>query len=222
VVSFQAAGGDGLLLTGSQLGYLGRPALNVPYVLRYRADPSETGLPAWAYQDEEALAAACPLADWDGSFPLAPAVETCGGAGCDRDLCEHLVLARKVRRRYHLAEDCSSDATCLSRYPAATFPIVNGPALSFRVGHQIAAGATTTSRIRGLLTLSFSTSSGLTSVTANVGGATSNPVAAMTFDRTPYRQDDPSVGYRFIVTYPGNQVADVSPSVNPVSSAVVR
>jgi hypothetical protein len=206
-----------LLLLGNKIGYAGRPELQTEYALRYKADPSETGLPSFAYQDEDALAASCPLADWDGSFPLPPALD-CGGAGCARDACEELVLARKVRRRHHLSEDCNGDATCLSKYPGFTFPLVNGPALRFTVLHETTTTSTTVALIRDL-TLPFSTGSGVVQLAVGAGGPTTQANGAITFDRSTF---DPTSGYRFFVSYPGNQVADVSPSLNPVSSNTIH
>ncbi|HEY6098613.1 MAG TPA: hypothetical protein VIW03_04245 [Anaeromyxobacter sp.] len=207
-----------LVLTGNVLGYAGRPQLGVEYKLRYRADPSEPGLPSFAYLDEDALATACPLVDWDG-IPPAP---TCGGGACDPAACEQLVLARKVRRRYHLAEDCGNppDASCLVRYPSPgfTFPKVNGPALDFQVGHQLLPGFLTSTLIRGF-GLRFSTTSGVAVLSASPGGAVAQANGVTTFDRS---FADATAGYRFVVSYPGNQVADASPDVTPISSVVIR
>lgn len=208
-----------LLLLGGRTGYAGRPDLEKEYVLRYKADPSEPNLPSFAYDDEDALAAQCPLADWDGSFPLPPALD-CGGAGCARDVCEELVLARKVRRRHHLSEDCNGDATCLSKYPGVTFPLANGPALRFTVLQETTNTSTTTALLR-TLALTFGTGSGVVPLAASAGGPTTQANGAITFDRSSFN-GDPSPGYRFYVSYPGNQIADVSPSVSPVNSNTIH
>lgn len=225
LASFDAAG---LVLTGSTTGYAGRPQPGVEYVLQYKADPSVTGLPAWAYQDEDALAASCPLADWDGSWPAPAGMLDCGGAGCDPALCEQLVFARKARRRVFLAEDCTAtpgatpDAACLVRWPAGTnFATLNGPELRFQVDHQVIIDpdvVTDPYLYRGL-TLRFTTASGVGVLSANPGGASTGATGAIAFDRSIW---DPGSGYRFLVTYPGDQVADVSPSVSPVASTVIR
>ncbi|HEY6002717.1 MAG TPA: hypothetical protein VIV57_07565 [Anaeromyxobacter sp.] len=209
-----------LLLVGARVGYAGRAELKTEYVLRYkadRADPRDNGLPDYAYQDEDALAALCPLADWDGSLPM-PAALDCGGAGCDRDVCERLILARKARRRYHLSEDCHADTTCQAKYAGLTFPIVNDAVLRFTVLHE----ALTTAPIQGLirdLTLPISTGSGVVQLAVSAGGPTTQANGAITFDRST---SDPTSGYRFYVSYPGNQIADVSPSLNPVASNTIR
>jgi hypothetical protein len=200
-----------LALVGDRLGYAGRPGFGLPYTLQYRADAGQP--------DEDALAAACPLADWDGSWPAPAGVLDCNGAGCDRATCEQLVLARKARRYHHLAEDCRGDAKCLDRFPAATFPRVNGPALAFQVGHQIGAGDTNV-RSRALsLSLSFSTTSGAAAYSWDPGSASVRANGALAFDRST---EDPASGYRLLVSYPGDMVVDVSPSVAPVSAGIVR
>jgi hypothetical protein len=219
-----------LLLVGARIGYAGRPELDAEYVLRYKREPPcDPPVPSFACDDEDALGASCPLVDWDGSFPLAPALD-CGGAGCPRDVCEELVLARKVRRRHHLSEDCHKDRSnvdsdCLARYPAAnfTFPIVNGPALRLTVIHDTTTTSTTKALFRGL-TLSFSTGSGVVPLSVSAGGATTRANGAITFDRSPYPDPSSGVnpGYRFYVSYPGNQIADVSPSLNPIASNTIR
>jgi hypothetical protein len=216
-----------LLLVGNKVGYAGRPELGKEYVLRYKADPSDPQtptLPPFATLDEDALAASCPLADWDGSLPMPPGID-CGGTGCDRDLCEDLVLARKVRRRHNLSEDCGTDATCQARYPGFTFPLVNGPALRFMVIHERTATSTSTALIRDVsLPVPLSTGSGIAQLGVNATGPTTQANGAITFDRSPY--PDPSSGtnpgYRFYVSYPGNQIADVSPSLNPVASNTIH
>ena len=133
-----------LVLLGNTRGYAGRPVFGAEYTLEYRAA---------AGPDEDALAASCPLADWDGELPAPPGVLDCNGAGCDRAVCERLVLARKVRRTHHLAEDCRNDQACLDRYPGVTFPVVNGPALRFQVGNEIVDTSATDLRARALARL---------------------------------------------------------------------
>ncbi len=198
-----------LVLLGDARGYAGRPVFGAPYTLEYRAA---------AGPDEDALAASCPLADWDGELPAPPGVLDCNGAGCDRAVCERLVLARKVRRYHHLAEDCRGDADCLARYPTVTFPVVNGPALRFQVGNQLRAADATDLRARGLV-LGFTTTSGVGAYFFDPGSASAQANGAMAFDRSPW---DAASGYRLLVSYPGDQVVDVSPSLLPLSVGVVR
>lgn len=199
-----------LFLLAGGLGYAGRPQFGVPYTLQYRADAGQP--------DEDALAAACPLADWDGTFPAPAGVLDCGGGGCDRAVCDRLVLARKVRRAHHLAEDCRGDAACVARFPGVTFPRVNGPALRFQVDHdnRNASGAR---RTRGL-SLRFTTLSGADPYTWDPGGVSVHANGALAFDRSVY--GDPAAGYRLLVSYPGDMVVDVSPSVTPLSTGVIR
>lgn len=205
VVSFHARE---LVLTGAALGYAGRPAFHVPYAIQYRASLADP--------DEDALAATCPLADWDGTLP-AP---TCGGT-CDRDVCEQLVLARKARRVEHLAEDCAGDAACLTRFPVGSypFPTVNGPAIRFQVDQQVVNGASA-DRVRGALQLRLGTSSGSLPMSTG-GGSVALPGGATTFDRSPWGPDG-SGGYRFYVSYPGGEVVDAYPGVSPLSTTVIR
>lgn len=198
-----------LVLLGEVRGYAGRPVFGAPYTLEYRAA---------AGPDEDALAASCPLADWDGELPAPPGVLDCNGAGCDRAVCERLVLARKVRRTHHLGEDCRGDQACLDRYPGVTFPLVNGPALRFQVGNEIVDTSTTDLRVRGL-SLGFSTTSGVASYLFAPDSTSAQANGAIAFDRSPH---DPASGYRLLVSYPGDMVLDLSPSLLPLSVGIVR
>jgi hypothetical protein len=218
-VSIRAAA---LVLTGTASGYGGRPELGVPYRLEY---PSAT--------DEDALAAACPLADWDGSFPVTVDA-TCGGGGCDRTPtgpCEQLVLARKARRAYHLSWPC--DAECQARFPGVAFPQGNGPVIALEVDVQPVEPelcAVPSCATPGVVARDMSVSVG---VNGGIGppsavallGARPSPAApfrtsgAISFDRSPV---SPGAGYRFLVAYPSDLVYDVSPSVTPVDQVLVR
>jgi hypothetical protein len=195
----------GLMLVGSRAGYAGRPRLGERYVLEY---PSAT--------DEDALAALCPLADWDGALPADPAAVTCGGLPCDRAVCESLVLARKARRYHHVSEDCGTDQACIDRWAAYDLPVANGPTLGFRVGVQ-PAGATAA---RGMAIRLQSISGAVPLSARAASGSQSNANGAVAFDRSAY--GTPAAGYRFLVSYPADQVLDVTPSVNPPEALVIR
>jgi hypothetical protein len=205
--------GSWALLTGASVGYAGRPKLGTDYALQY--------------QPEDALATQCPLADWDGSFPLAASLD-CGGAGCDRAVCEQLVLARKARRQYHLSEDCTPasgviDGDCQTRYQNepyyTTFPVTSGPIVKFRPDHQVDPAAENGFLVRGLLSLRIQTTAGVAPLAYAAGGTVSHSTGGIAFDRSPWAQDD---GYRFVVLFPGGAVADASPSVSPISGVVLR
>jgi hypothetical protein len=203
----------GLLLVRNLSQYAGRPELDTDYVLRYR-DP--------AGPDEDALAAACPLADWDGVFlpPPAPPPPACDTA-CRTD-CEALVLARLARRVHHLAENCDTapgtgDPACLARYSGETFPFLNGPAVKFRVGVEVGTiGIAAPHREHSL---TFGTQSGMDALADRPDGTTVQANGALVFDRSPH---DAAAGYRFFVSYPGNQVVDVSPMVSPIARIAIR
>lgn len=219
VASFHAGG---LVLTGKDLGYAGRPEFGIEYDdLQYRYYPDPVNNPTLSL-DEDQLAASCPLADWDGSFPAPPGVLDCGGAGCDPARCEALVLSRKARRVHHLSETCP-DQACTDRYPGVTFPFVNGPAVRFQVAAQnVPAPGTPVVRRRGGLTLGFTTLSGSLGLIAK-GGAVTAPGGAIAFDRSPYRgAEGQAAGYRFYVSYLAGLVVDVTPHVYPASSVVIR
>ncbi len=190
----------------------GNPPAIVPnsydYVLEYPA-----GL------DDDAPLRSCPLAlvGWDGSFPPDPPLPACD-ATCRAD-CEELVLARKARRVHHLAEGCGTDQACADRLAGKTLPFVNGPALKLRVGVEVKVGTAGLPLPVREHSLSINTSSGAAPVVDRPDGATVQANGAIAFDRSPYR---PEEGYRFFVSYPGNQVVDVSPSVAPVARTVIR
>jgi hypothetical protein len=213
---------SGLVLTGALAGYAGRPQLGVPFRLEY---PEGT--------DEDALAAACPIADWDGEFPVTVDA-TCGGGGCDRSAtgaCEQLVLARQARRSYHLSWPC--DGECEARFPGVTFPQGNGPVIAFEVNVQLVApelcatpACAAPDKVARDMSVSVGVNGGVGPPSAvNLLGARPTPAApfrtsgAISFDRSPV---SPGAGYRFLVAYPSDLVYDVSPSVNPVDQVLIR
>lgn len=205
----------GLVLTGSSAGYAGRPQLDQDFALGY---PSG---------GEDALAALCPLADWEGP-PAAP--PACTGS-CTRAVCEQLVLARKVRRFHHLAETCGTEQACIDRWadlPAGTvFPVVNGPALAFRLGIQPQVAGTTppSTPVRDAFLgirsgTSSSLPSGVSRLTARPSAAVpSHPNGAVAFDRSPV---DAAAGYRFFVSYPADFLVDTTPSLESVEVRILR
>lgn len=208
----------GLVLSGLALDYAGRPQRGVEYALAYPAT-----------EDEDALAAACPIADWDGSFPVDVDV-TCGGT-CDRSEagpCERLVLARKARRIHHLSYPCEDDA-CRARFPDVAFPEANGPALTFTVDVQRCPDTPCDPArppldgqpdpVRGM-SLTLTPSSGIFPHGAQrAAGSPFHASGAVAFDRSRL---DAAAGYRFLVAYPADLVYDVSPSVNPPSAFAIR
>lgn len=196
-----------LVLTSARLAYAGRPALDADFSLEYA--------PATDARDEDTLAALCPLADWDGSFP---APSTCTGA-C-RDDCERLVLTRKARRFHHLAEDCGADpdGTCSNRWPGLVFPIVNGPVIGFRVDVEAEAAPAPPPRRDDRVRIE--TASGAGSLRARPAtGSPIQPNGVVAFDRSPLTAAD---GYRFFVSYPADFVLDTTPSTSTVEARVIR
>ena len=203
-----------------------QPAVVNHFELAYPA--TAAGQP-WA---EDVLAAACPLADWDGSFPAGTQVLTCD-ATC-RAACERLVLGRKVRRLHNLSVDCATNpdvqaqTTCASNWPPDQYkyPIVNGPALGFQVAVQKRGDGTSTSLtgdpIRDMK-LVLTPASGVYPVSARQSGTSPYGASgAIAFDRTPWA--DAAAGYRFYVSYPADFVLDASPgsSGSPVPSILIR
>jgi hypothetical protein len=196
------------VLTGAKYGYAGRPQRGVPFVLAYPTDPA---------QDEDDLAAACPVADWQGGWETAPPCDsTCRAA------CETLVLARKARRFHNLSVDCSTnpaDTGCTDRWPGLSFPIANGPALGFQV--DVEKRGTATADPTRDLKVRLTPASAVSPLSAR--GSNTSPYhasGAVAFDRSPWT--DPVAGYRFYVSYPADFVLDTTPSQTPLPSKVIR
>ena len=214
------AGGGRLLLVRNHTQYAGRPQSPVSppdptmydFALQY---------PGGAGADEDALAALCPLADWDGVFLPAAPPPACDTPTCRAD-CEKLVLARLARRLHHLADSCdpgtgTPDAACVARYPA-TFSFQNGPALKFRVG--IETGTIGLAAPHRGHSFTFDTKSGAQALADIPDGTTVQANAALAFDASTAAQ--PAETYRFFVSYPGNQVVVVSPTASPVARNTFR
>lgn len=222
---------SGLVLIGASSGYAGRPELGEPPV---GTEPPVLRPFALEYpqgENEDQLAQACPLADWDGFYPPPPGVP-------DRDACERLVLARKARRTQNVSVDCATDpddqAACEAagtddprvdrRWPPGEypFPIANGPALAFQVAVETETGERGQAAlpVRGL-ELVFEPASNVVPLLANPTGVTSAHASGATaFDRSPY---DPAASYRFYVSYPADFVLDTTPSVpSPLPADVIR
>jgi hypothetical protein len=239
---------EGLVLLGDTVGYAGRPELGDPPatdpVLPAVVRPFALSYPA-PPEDEDTLGGACPLADWDGTYPLAPGTDPgvldCGGT-CDRAVCERLVLARKARRFVNVSVDCGTDPADQQACAVGTpdpdgdgpqqatpprwdpddypFPVVNGPVLGFQVAIQPASGERA-DPVRDLV-LELEPSSGILPLVANASGVSPYQASGgVAFDRTPWTEDA-SVGYRFYLSYPANFVLDTTPSSTPVPALVIR
>jgi hypothetical protein len=238
----------GLVVTGSNLGYVGRPE-----IVYAPSDPPPEGFsPArfeLRYEDEDAIA--CPLVPW----PADPF-----SISCDEDCrraCERLVIARKARRTYHLSETCSSPdlnvlAQCRETWadylpvPGApedvnVFPYANGPVVSFALAYLPetgdGGGGTATPDPGGLLPADDPTKWGelrslrLDIVTqdgvepayraplAGTGAAPALPTSIATFDRSPFPGKEVD-SYRFYVAYAHDFVLDFTPS-QPISTPLV-
>ncbi len=204
----------GLLLEGGVVGYAGRPSLGQPYTLSYPTNSTP------AQPDEDTLALACPVADWQGPPAAAPLCDTT----C-RTACETLVLGRKVRRYDHLAESCGGDPTCEALWTRGgsllTFPLARGPALVFQIGVQpnpTAVPQPTVAPARDLV-VRFSMTTLLSQLTRPTGAAPVQANGIVAFDRSPW---DPTSGYRFIVPYSTDSAMDATPSTSPISVFVIR
>jgi hypothetical protein len=207
----------GLVLVGVSAGYAGRPVLGQPFTLSYPTGPAA---------NEDALAAACPVAGWDGALPAPACDDAC------RSACETLVLARKARRLHNVSNDCGTDATdtsaCQATWPPPPgggypFPVVNGPALAFQVNVQERSkGASAPVRELRQGPLTLSTVSQVTPLLSR--GTSTSPYGASgaaAFDRSPWASD-PIAGYRFLVSYPADFVLDATPSQSAAPSIVIR
>lgn len=206
----------GLLLFTSRTlgGYAGRPVLDVAFTLAYpQGEPGE-----------DALALACPVADWDGDLVTAPACD----AAC-RTACETLVLARKVRRIQNVSVSCATDATrteaCNTRWPNNAFPAVPGTtALDFRLGLQKGEeqgdpGTGGLGRDLGVV-MQTASGAGLRYSTRGTPASPFGATGAIPFDRSGY--GDPVIGYRFYVSYPSDFVLDTTPGQVGAPFVVVR
>jgi hypothetical protein len=213
--------------TSSTLGYLGRPAQVVATdgtgTVGYTVSLAYPAPPA----NEDTLAAACPLADWDGALPAPACDATC------RTSCETFILARKGRRIQNVSEDCNTDpldqAACAvgvggapPRYPNPpyTFPVFNGPVIGFQYGVERKVNTQSTDAPLRDMTLIVQTSSGVLPLAGR--GSNTSPFGAndaVPFDRSFWV---PGAGYRFLVSYPADFVLDTSPSVTPVDAVVIK
>jgi hypothetical protein len=221
------------VMVGDATGYAGRPVLEV--------EPN-VDVPAFGlrYQDEDTLA--CPVLPWPVALPTDTAAPfyACTDATC-RTACENLVLARKARRTYHLADACNfdqpaGDLRCRELWPPELyqFPRATGPVISFRLALRerfaAAAGTTETPPEPSFLTtpdraleLDFTTVSALFPTSRRPPSGTGTVVlptgGIATFDRSLYRNAE---SYRFFVTFGSDVVLDFSPALAQNTGNVLR
>jgi hypothetical protein len=211
------------------LGYMGRPQPNVAFTL--------------AYEDEDALATACPFEGWDGTLPPPPAALACDAA-C-RLACERLAVVRKVRRFQGISVNCSTNpdaaavSSCNQVWPGNKFPLVPSPtalAFTFDVQRYTPCTATVTdscdptdpndpaagsTAFRDLRLTIASKSNVTLRQSSGKGTAPYQANGMVTFDRSAWTTDTVS-GYRFLVSYPADFVLDTSPSASDGNPVVVR
>jgi hypothetical protein len=210
LVTFRAGG---LLLTGTTFGYAGRP----------EAQADATG-PAYSLAWEDPAPLACPMLQ-GAAWPPPACDPAC------RDRCERLLLSRKARRAFYLAERCAAaDTACTARWAAiagAGGEVVNplGPVLAFKVAKQDDGGVSTATLARGT-TLAIGTVGGQVGLLRRplVGGqatAAALPAGLATFDRAGATLVEAD-GVRVYAAYPGNLVLDLSPAQPAASNTVHR
>jgi hypothetical protein len=211
-VTFRAGG---LILTGPAFGYGGRPAIATA------TTAAEPGF-SLAWQDTSGLS--CPLDLDSTAWPPPP------GPTCDqtcRDTCETILLARKARRGFYVAEKClATDTECSTSWESG--PVVNplGPVLAFKPGWVYREGASGTTPPARDTSLEIRTSSGLVPMARRPLSGT-NPIGATlpsglaTFDRSAATGLEAS-GVRVFAAYPSNLVLDFSPSLGAPAVAVYK
>jgi hypothetical protein len=216
---------SGLVVVGSQSGYMGRPS--IVYQTPEFAQPFEL-----RYENEDLLS--CPIMpdrpeDWP---PPAAAVTACEAdvTAC-RSTCERLVLARRARRLYYMTDACPPKSTplgvtCLARWDAIfhlQFPMPLGPVLAFKVG-------VTSPDIKSSLWrdayLQFSTGGGFTpgSRVPYSGQTQVGPVmpGGMVFHDRSAVTGLPADSVHGFAAYVDNLVLDFSPTATAVSTATIR
>jgi hypothetical protein len=216
---------SGLVVVGSQSGYVGRPGL--VYQNPELAQPFEL-----RYENEDLLS--CPImpdrpGDWPP--PLA-AVEACEAdvAAC-RSTCERLVLARRARRLFYMTDICPNQASgaggpCVIRWVntyGLTFPMPTGPVLAFKVG--VTSPGLKSSLYRDTY-LQFSTGAGFLpgfrvpySGQMQVGPV--QPAGIVFHDRTSATGVWSDTVHGF-AAYADNLVLDFAPSAPGASSVTIR
>jgi hypothetical protein len=206
-VTFRAGG---LILNGTAFGYGGRP----------QAQASAAG-PGFSLAWADPAALTCPQLD----DPTWPPATTCD-QGC-RDTCEQLLLSRKARRLFYMAEVCFlGDTACVERWGSSPLVDPTGPVVAFKAGWVYPAGSSGTERpVRGSV-LTFGTASGqAASVRRPISGG--QPLGAVlpggmaTFDRAGYT-GLATDGVRVFTAYTGNLVLDFSPSQSAAAATVHR
>lgn len=190
----------GLLLTGLTFGYGGRPALQAT-----AAGPAYT----LAWEDTSALS--CPVLE-SPAWPPAACDQAC------RDTCERIILARRARRSFYVAEQCATtDTDCTTRWgPDPVFVNRVGPVLSFKVGQVYPSGADGLTPLARGTTMVINTNGGDTAASRRpLSGV--NPIGAVlpsgvaTFDGTAITHVAAS-GVRVLVAYPSNLVLEFTPA----------
>jgi hypothetical protein len=207
---------SGFVLAGQSLGYAGRPALVTA--------PPAAGSPQFRLQHEPEEPLVCPLVPW----PADPAAVDCPDGSLCRETCERLVLARKARRSYRVSDTCANVAEsfqveCTTSWSHVVLPDGPAPAVGFSVGlHGTDAETGIPARGSGF---AFRTASGVQLAarrSVQVGGAAAvMPTGIAAFDRSvwPGKEAD---GYRFFVSYVGDYVLDLTPSLPGNVTVVVR
>ncbi|MBK9518830.1 MAG: hypothetical protein IPO09_16060 [Anaeromyxobacter sp.] len=215
----------GLVLTGTESGYAGRPVLDVPFSLRH--------------EDEASLP--CPMLE-SPAWPPAACDAAC------RATCERRLLARKARRFAYVTEKCPTALTdpptdppdadqvakkvaCETRWtravvpvpPPLVFPNPTGEVLSLRPGLGWDDSVTTpVAQLRRGTVLFIQARSGFQPATRRPtsGGTISGdvfPAGHATFDRSAATLDA-AAGQRVFGAYPGNLLLDFTPSSATVTT----
>jgi hypothetical protein len=204
----------GLLLTGISFGYGGRPEVG---------DATGPGF-SLAWQDPTPLS--CPMLD-DPTWPPAGCDQAC------RTSCEQLILSRKARRSFYMAEQCQeADTACAERWKDKVTgkinPLINpvGPVLAFRPTFKYPAGSTSTPPPARGGVMSIITSSGLATVlrqplVSNQATDAVLPAGMTTFDRSAATRSA-NDGVRLYTAYPGGLVYDYTPSGAATTGLVYR
>jgi hypothetical protein len=240
VVTVHAAG---LVLTGTETGYAGRPdivgaadnrlgAIAPRFTFGYR---DEAG-PFAGLGDEEL---GCPILverneDWP---PSAGAVAACeADAAACRAACERKLLSRKARRLMYVTDKCDEllpKSQCSDFWTAyqGDFPSPVGPAIAFKVGLKLPPGDATAPEdaipgtVRGA-TLAIATASGILPEFrtpysgVSVSGA-ELPSGVAVLDRAA-ATGDPADGLHVYVAYPDGVVLDFDTNESASNATSIR
>jgi hypothetical protein len=222
----------GLVVTGANTLYAGRPA-DPDDLLPNPEAPYEL-----AWHQEAPLQAACTLLPWNPAWETGAATPPLCDSTC-RAKCEDLVLARKARRLFYLAETCPSSLVntgdeCKTNYPKINSgqswitPEPKGPVLAFSVGQQtsVTLPKAITYRLQRGAQISFSTLAGLSPAVRRPIGSTGTagavlPLGAAAFDRSVITGHE-GEGVRFFSPYLDNLVLDWSVSTTQSDARILR